>query len=355
MLWLLAAQAVFLRRQVPSLEEYLGFTADEDAANASALAPLIGVPSPVLANGTDGPPAAHAVPWIKCPAGVTANKAQLQWRMANQRRAYASGVPQPKETFLFVISPPGYGSTAIMSLIATSPMVGTLCTAGSVNCEGCWLLYSQGLMAHKRRWERDQPADWTKAIKLFQQFWPTGKPIKLEKSPNNVVKTQQIVDDLTSAGKHVRFVVLTRSPCFLTTPQLLLGGGVHPWEFFAQEMISTLSRSPKGTGTVDAVHVRYEDLLADPYEVSKRLLDWLPQLGSLDPTENPLPRLGGEMLDPSQTKDRAKSVVQYLLEYGHIPADHASVDPKYRALMQKLGYPTQAVTAPAPAQVVAAR
>ena len=41
-----------------------------------------------------------------------------------------------RSAYVFVITPPLYGSTALFALLATSPNVATLCEAGKVNCEG---------------------------------------------------------------------------------------------------------------------------------------------------------------------------------------------------------------------------
>lgn len=343
------ANAVLLRREaVPSLEEYLGFAPDEDVGNASDLASALAPFLPVNAvhnhtNGTD-------TTRISCPGGVTANTAQLEYRLNSAPRLYAvkSAPTFEKPTYIFVIVPPGYGSTALMSLLATSPHVGTLCTCGDMclNCEGCYILYAKRVMLWANRWNRDAPSSWVAAVNAWEQFYPKGKTLKLEKSPNNIVKTAEIARQLTAAGNNVRFVVMSRSPCFVSTHGLHGAGMyVETWEFFAKEMLASLTRKSSGAGSVKALHVRYEDLLADPYEVSQQLLDFLPQLESLDPTENPLPSQGGKMYG-GKDNGRAKSVVQYLLEYKHIPADHRNVAIRYRGLMEQLGYAAPSVEVP---------
>jgi len=340
MWWSLAA-AIVLRREtdnepVPSFEEYVGFDADEDAAmNASAIPGL--QPLVAVANAT-------IEPRVQCPAGIRADVQQLQWRMEHAPRLYSSQPAPPKPSYLFIIVPPGYGSTALLSLLATSPRVGTLCGSGALNCEGCYILYGHGLMAHEDRWQRDQPPDWTKAAEQFDAYYPEGKPIKVEKSPNNIVKTERIAAQLTRAGHNVRFVVMSRSPCFVGYGGHH-GAGIYvrAWDFFAREMLQTLQRKSAGSGTVAALHLRYEDLLRDPYAVTEQLLDFMPELGSLDPTVNRLAERGGKMLDAGKNGDRSKSVVGYLLKYRHIAADYKSVDGGFRPLMQQLGYAAPAV------------
>lgn len=333
--------ALILRSEqpVPSLDEYLGFPVDADAKNLSALGPLL--PAPDVAGRIETHANGTTMTRVGCPTGVVANLAQLKQQALHAPRVYAATKVAPKPTYIFVIVPPGYGSTAVLSLLATSPHVGTLCkSAVGLNCEGWYVLQQHGLLATEDRWRRDRPLDWVQAIATFRSYLPVGKPLMVEKSPNNIVKTQQIAQQLTIAGHNVRFVVMSRSPCFVEAPGLDHGGSLYTWawEFFAQEMLDTLQRGPSGPGTVEAIHIQYENLLKDPYSVANRLLQFLPELESLDPTTNPLASMGGHMLDG----DRAKSVVSYMLKYKRVQADHASVDGKYRQLMRKLGYATPA-------------
>lgn len=355
-MWLSLVAALVLREPhgqvpplgtVPPLDTYLGFPEDVENGDLSDLAGQLAAfnatANALRVNSSAGVNSTSAR--IKCPAGVQADVRGLSWRMQHASRKFAVSKPVPRagRTYIFVIVPPGYGSTAVLSMLASSPNVGTLCASSALNCEGCYILYFKNLLSHEDRWQRDQPPDWVKAVDAFEEFYQPPKQLRVEKSPNNIVKTQAIAKQLSAAGHHVRFVVMSRSPCFVGAAGHH-GAGIYTWawDFFAQEMLATLGRTASGPGSVAALHVRYEDLLADPYQVSASLLNFMPELGSIDPTVNGLEKKGGTML-PGKDDGRSKSVVQYLLEYKNIPADHYSVDGKYRGLMQQLGYQTPAI------------
>lgn len=113
--------------EVPSLDEYLGFPVDADAKNLSALGPLL--PAPDVAGRIETHANGTTMTRVGCPTGVFANVAQLKQQALHAPRVYAATKVAPKPSYIFVIVPPGYGSTAVLSLLATSPHVGTLCTS----------------------------------------------------------------------------------------------------------------------------------------------------------------------------------------------------------------------------------
>lgn len=252
-----------------------------------------------------------------------------------------------RSAYVFVIAPPLSGSTALFGLLASSPNVATLCRAGTVNCEGEYLLERAGLVPPREKYDPDVPKDWRAAVQVFGKYWDASKPLLLEKSPNNVLKAKRIARDLARSGKEVDFVVMSRSPCF--TEELEWKAPIlhadFSWDAWAGHLVEAAALPG-----VRTLQLRYEDLVLDPYGVSARLLAFLPALRRLDPAATPpIHALGapvygehggldaaGQKLPPNA--DRAKSVVEYILEKQVFPRKHASVPRKYHELMAELGY-----------------
>lgn len=204
---------------------------------------------------------------------------------------------EPVNLFLFV--PPYWGSTALLSLIASSPRATTLCEAGTANCEGTWLLIKAGLMQEGTRWDPELP-DWSEAFRLFSSIWEEGKQVRVEKSPPNIAKVAELVKYFAKRKDEVAFLVMTRSPCFTTR------GTDMDWRKYALILAEALDVL-KVSGSKHKV-VRYEDLLFDPYGTASEILDFLPSLEALDPNLNNLPQVSDV--------NKGMSIVDYILAEG---------------------------------------
>jgi len=286
---------------------------------------------------------------LSCPQELKPDLDKLRAERA-QGPVLAAKQPPARSAYVFVITPPLYGSTALFALLATSPNVATLCGAGKVNCEGQYLLQQAGLMPARDRYTEDYPKNWTAAVEVFARTWNMSQPLLVDKSPSNVFKTERIARDLVNSGRDVDFIIMSRSPCFVETldwksPALKAD---FSWEEYAQRLEK--ARHLPGTRSL---LLHYEDLVTDPYGVSRRLVEFLPQLGQVDPAWNPIHELGSpvygerttrwdsatkEMVAAKPNTDRAKSVVEYMLEKRVFPAYHETVDRQYEPLMAKLGY-----------------
>lgn len=265
----------------------------------------------------------------------------LQLRTAQQKGpVFASAPLTPNRSdYVFVIATPESGSTALFSVLASSPNVATLCKAGlGWNCEGWFLLKRAGLLTKETRNLPDVPKDWSDAVKVYEKQWDMTKPVLVEKSPNNLFKTAHIAADLVKAGKQVNFIVLTRSPCFAKY-------GDKFWLRHAQ-----LLHTAMNTPGVRTLHVRYEDLVQDPYALSAEILSFLPSLGQLDPSTNNLADLGAHLYHDHKTLasiksteefgQRRKSVVEYILEKETITPKITSVPRRFANFMADFGYAT---------------
>eukprot|EP00038_Savillea_parva_P031279 m.84508 g.84508 ORF g.84508 m.84508 type:complete len:407 (-) comp9597_c0_seq3:6673-7893(-) len=227
--------------------------------------------------------------------------------------------------YLSVLSPGHVGSSALAGLLATSPAVSTLCSAKVWQCEGEKILmrspnaHVPPLLSKQRRnamargdtiyavtsgsndTRRVEDMPWGAVYHMYQTYWNLSKPILLDKSPAFLAYGPQIARALQAHGRRAAFIVLSRSPCTMSTkrrdkfesnlrnrsmlaPPRLPNPQLHNYNRTAAMLIAT-ARALRQAGH-RVIHVRYEDLVLNPYGTVARLLAFLPELQRLDPTQN---------------------------------------------------------------------
>jgi len=259
------------------------------------------------------------------------NKEALRLRIEQGPvQAPASNVSQ-KQVYLFVLSAPHAGSTAVSGLLASSPKVATLCSAGTWACEGQWILSGKDcdLFEAINRWDVTMPTDWNDALKCYRKYWNLSQPVLMDKSPSNLGKAAKIYSDLQREGKEAKFILVTNSPCFKAEFPRFPEPGKARYEKFLLEAKRKLP--PQAL-----LHLRYEDLLQDPYAFAAKVVDFLPQLESIDPSKNGL--------DGHVDEERASSVADYILtSEGPFKNELASqaVQEAWLPYMKEFGYAMQ--------------
>jgi len=248
------------------------------------------------------PSALHADE-AKCPLFPQADVEVMKQRMQHGPVFTRSPTPDKSKghVHLFIICWPYQGSTALMNLIASSPEASTLCKLqGHVCCEGQDLLYEAGLLPDLQ-WKTvstslHQPKDWNEAVGAYAKVWNMSKSVLLDKTPGIHVKVPKIYLDLLQQGKRAKFLLMTRSPC----DDKVRSQGKN-------ERLATMQAS---TAVPDdhVLHIRYEDLVRDPYRQSQRIVDFVPELGSVDPSVSALSwKIGG---------DRGVALADYAVKSG---------------------------------------
>jgi len=207
----------------------------------------------------------------------------------------------PKPLYLFLLTPPYSGSSALLSLIGTSQRVATLCPAKNWQCEGTWVLTARHLMDADKRWEPNR-LNWSRALDAYEEVWrediESRGPqayVRVDKSPPNVAKVREIAEHFASAKHQVAFIVMTRSPCCRSS--LLL----DPWRQYSHMQLDGMRTLSKG---YRFLQIKYEDLLGSPCDTAKRILDFLPELDSLNP---------GITGHTTEDKERGTPVLDYAL------------------------------------------
>lgn len=183
-------------------------------------------------------------------------------------------------TYFFVLASPHTSSTGLFSLLATSPHTTTLCSAHEGSCEGTWLLIRRGMMTRSSRWQQDQPRDWNAALDVYAEFWDASQQIFIDKSPPNIAKAERIFSQLSKSGKRVKFISLTRSPCYKGS------WFSHSPEPPLARQLKFLMDGAANLPPSSYLHLRWEDMIRDPYGQTGKILEFLPELRSLDPAKN---------------------------------------------------------------------
>jgi len=234
--------------------------------------------------------------------------------------------------YLFLLAEPYSGSSALQSLILTSPRITSLCAANTWQCEGTWTLVDNQILPYEQRWTPNI-LNWTQVLNEYEKIWskgPKGAYIRLDKSPPNIAKVSEIADHFASAKSQVAFIILTRSPCnskFYSDrdkdhdSQMLLDG------------LATLRRNGYKT-----LELKYEDLLMKPCGAATEVLNFLPELESLNPG------VSGYPADWKwNTTDRQIPLLDYAMRRARsrdlLTIQQSLSEPSY-TLVQRMGYGT---------------
>lgn len=175
-----------------------------------------------------------------------------------------------RPTYLFILCPPYSGSTLLWRLVATSGAVSALPGEGQFLPE---------LAETMRRdpWNRDAELPWARIKQVWDGYWNHDKPLLVEKSPPNLIRT----GDIRAHFDPVAFLIMVRNP-YAHCEGLMRRNG---WSatFAAEFAVQCLRQQAENADTLaDALRLTYEELTRDPDAVARRLEEFLPPLGTLD-------------------------------------------------------------------------
>lgn len=184
--------------------------------------------------------------------------------------------------YVFITGLPYSGTTSLYGLLSTSPQASNLCKGLQLCCEGAPILANAGLWPVSQALNPAFPADWKKAITVYSKFWNMSKPILLEKSVNNMKRFPRLYQTLHSMGAKASFIYVVRSTCF-SRPGIY---GANGWVTGMTEVLQSAQYMRNAGAKV--LIVKWEELVGNPYAVTQDLMNFLPELVSLDPTKNGL-------------------------------------------------------------------
>jgi sulfotransferase family protein len=173
-------------------------------------------------------------------------------------------------SYVFVLSPPYSGSTVLWKLIATSSAV------SSLPSEGQFLPEVMDVM-REDPWNADLSLPWARIKQVWDGYWDHGKPLLLEKSPPNLIRTADIVEHF----KPAYFVVMVRDP-YAHCEGLMRR---NSWDAVTAAEFSArcLRRQAQNAEELkNAVHFTYEQLADDPGAIAERIRALIPEIDDLD-------------------------------------------------------------------------
>lgn len=192
-------------------------------------------------------------------------------------------------THVFLLSPPLCGSTVIAQLMRTSPNV----TVFPGNGEGQFLPEARSILLVDRRWDPDLEIDWRAVRRIFHSYWSPLRPVRFEKSPPNLVRAEQ----LQRVFPNARFLLTIRNPYAQIEgllrrswpfnehgPQSSPAPGPTPRAAAAFWVRTARHQRHNAERLRSVCSFRYEDLTERTDETLARLLAFLPELGTLDPS-----------------------------------------------------------------------
>lgn len=174
-----------------------------------------------------------------------------------------------RNEYLFILCPPYSGSTLLWKLVATSTAVSSLPSEGQFLPE-----VSEAM--RERPWDETLALPWARIKSVWDGYWDHGKPILLEKSPPNLIRT----DAIRAHFQPVHFLLMVRDP-YAHCEGLMRRNGwdaTRAAEFSARCL---RQQAHNAEHLPNALAFTYEALADDPASVARRIEAFLPALGRL--------------------------------------------------------------------------
>jgi hypothetical protein len=173
-------------------------------------------------------------------------------------------------SYLFVLCPPYSGSTLLWKLLGTSQNVSTLPD------EGQFLPEIVDIMRDKP-WDPGHILPWSEIKAVWESYWDMGKPVLLEKSPPNLIRTR----DILAHFQPVKFVVMVRNP-YAQSEGLMRRNRWTVKRAANFSMMCLRTQLSNARDLDNALVLTYESLVQNPVQACQELVQFMPQLGDMD-------------------------------------------------------------------------
>ena len=173
-------------------------------------------------------------------------------------------------SYLFILCPPYSGSTLLWKLISTSANV------SSLPLEGQFLPELKTLMREKP-WDRDHVLPWPQIKAVWETYWDKKKPVLLEKSPPNIIRTREILANF----KPVKFIVMVRNP-YAHSEGLMRRNNMSAKRAANFSIMCLRTQLNNARELDNALVLTYESLVLGPAKVTQEITDFMPQLNDMD-------------------------------------------------------------------------
>lgn len=176
--------------------------------------------------------------------------------------------------YLFIMCPPGSGSTALWKLVQTSPNVSALPKEGQ---------YLDGVTDKLRRmlWDVSPSFPWREMKRNWEEIWDLNQPVLLEKSPPNLRHGKRIEEVFAPAY----FLVMVRNPYAFCEGTKRRKRGAHSRSYrrIAERWVADSLHQIRNIEELEHVtYFTYEQFTENAEMVTERILAFMPDLEELD-------------------------------------------------------------------------
>tara|TARA_R110002072_G_scaffold100555_5_gene221565 strand:- start:26427 stop:27143 length:717 start_codon:yes stop_codon:yes gene_type:complete len=175
-------------------------------------------------------------------------------------------------SYLFVLCPPYSGSTLLWKLLSTSANVSAL------PMEGQFLPELKEVMRDKP-WRGDHTLPWGDIKRVWESYWDKSKPVLLEKSPPNLIRTREIRANF----QPVRFIVMVRNP-YAQAEGLMRRNNWTASRAANFSMMCLRTQLENASTLDDSLVMTYESLVQDPVKACAQMAGFIEELSDVDPS-----------------------------------------------------------------------
>jgi hypothetical protein len=173
-------------------------------------------------------------------------------------------------SYLFVLCPPYSGSTLLWKLLSTSQNV------SSLPLEGQFLPELKELMRDKP-WDASHTLPWPEIKRVWESHWDNNKPVLVEKSPPNIIRTK----DILAHFQPVKFIIMVRNPYALCEGLMRRNN----WKVARAANFSMMclrTQLENARALENAQVLTYESLVQNPAKACEQLATFMPALADMD-------------------------------------------------------------------------
>ncbi len=171
---------------------------------------------------------------------------------------------------VFILCPPYCGSTVLWKLVATSSAVSALPT------EGQFIPEVREVMRHEP-WNPGTRLPWQRIKEVWEGYWDPARPLRVEKSPPHIIRAAEIIEHFSP----VYFLLMVRNP--YAHCEGLMRRNRWSAEAAAEFAARCLDRQAENARSLPhTIHFTYEQLVADPAAICRRIDQFVPGMGTLD-------------------------------------------------------------------------
>ena len=129
-------------------------------------------------------------------------------------------------------------------------------------------------------WDVEIKLPWEKIKDVWDRYWDQDKPLLVEKSPPNIIRTNAIAEHFSP----VYFLLMVRNP-YALCEGLIRRNNLKARDA-AEFTVRCLKQQAENVEKLDNILCfTYEELVANPESISRKIQSFIPQIGELKYTQ----------------------------------------------------------------------